>query len=222
MNQFNTLGLKAVIFDMDGLLFESEALYIKGWVAIGPTLGLPITEDAARATIAVAGKDMEAIFQAHYGPAFTLETAIPPLRQWLTDHITEYGLIIRPGARELLELLHTKGIPFAIGTSNTKDAADSFLEVTGLTEYFPHIVAGDMVDHIKPAPDIFLKAAAELGFRPEECLVLEDSPIGIKAAHTAGCLPVMVPNLIEPTAEALSLAWRVFSCLNEVSEALFS
>ena len=221
MTTFEKLGLQAVIFDMDGLLFETESLYLDAWPEVGAALGFPITREVAMQTISRQLKDCEAMFQAHYGPEFSIEAARPIMRAWFLAEIEKNGLPLRPWAREMVELVHGKGIPFALGTANRSVVARYYLEVTGLAEYFHTIVTLDMVEHGKPAPDVFLQAAARMGFPPEQCLVLEDSPIGLQAAYAAGCLPVLVPDLLLPDEATIAKAWRVFDNLKQVAEVLF-
>jgi len=215
------LDIKAVIFDMDGLLFDTEQLYLRAWVPVGEAMGLSNAVEVARLTIGIGYEESEEIFQAHYGPAFRMEQALPIMSQWIERYITEHGMPSMPFARELVQLLHGKGFPLAIGSSNLRAVAVAFLEAAGLLQYFTAIVTGDVVEYAKPAPDIFLRAARELGFPPERCLVLDDSPIGILAAHRAGCIPAMIPDLLPPTDETYGQLWRKFSSLEQIPLALF-
>ncbi|MCL2843072.1 MAG: HAD family phosphatase [Oscillospiraceae bacterium] len=221
MTTFEKLGLRAVIFDMDGLLFETEALYLKAWPEVGAAMGFTITQEIAMQTLSRQLKDCEAIFQAHYGPEFSIDAVRPVMQAWFLAEIEKNGLPLRPGAREIVELIHERGIPFALGTANRTDVAQYYLKVTGLAEYFNTIVTLDMVEHAKPAPDVFLQAAERMGVLPAQCLVLEDSPIGLQAAYAAGCLPVLVPDLLTPDEATIAKAWRVFDNLKQVAEVLF-
>ena len=209
------LDIQGVIFDMDGLLFDTEALYIKSWPVVGEHMGLPITEEVARKTISRAGPETEEIFRAHYGSGFTLEKARPIIGKWIADYVAKHGLPVKPGAREIVQFVRDKGLPLALGSSNTKPVIEAFLEEAGLLSYFPIIVGGDMVARVKPAPDIFLRAAHELNLSPTQCLVFEDSLIGVEAAHAAGCVPVMVPDLLQPCAATRARCWRVIPGLED-------
>lgn len=221
MTTFEKLGLQAVIFDMDGLLFETESLYINAWPEAGKAMGLPITKEVAAQSASLGYRESEALFQSHYGPTFSLAAALPIMRELLTTEIEANGIPLRPWAREMVALVHSKGIPFALGTSNLSHVAQSYLEVTGLTDYFRTVVAVDMVEHAKPAPDIFLLAAERMNVSPAQCVVLEDSPVGIQAAYAAGCLPVMVPDWVQPDQATRDQAWGVFDSLAHVAEVLF-
>ena len=216
----NTGEIKAVIFDMDGLLFDTEALYQKAWLAAGERMGIPITAEVAFETVGHANSDSEKIFQAHYGPAFTMEGAKPHVYAWLTEYIEEHGLPMKAGASEAVRCFHKKGFPLGLGSSNQYDVIKTFLELENLLPYFSVIVAADMVEHVKPAPDIFLRAARELGVSPSQCLVFEDSPVGVEAADAAGCVVAMVPDLIEPCAVTRKRCRHVLESLEEAVDLL--
>ena len=208
--------IRAVIFDMDGLLFDTESLYLDAWPHVGIEMGIAITPEVARATIGHGAQAAEQIFQSHYGSAYSLARAIPIMDRWLEKHVAKHGLPLKPGAFELLAQLQEKEIPIALGTSNMKSVADAYLAEAGLDVYFPVRICGDMVEKPKPAPDIFLRCAERLNVLPQHCLVLDDSPTGILAAIRAGCIPAMVPDLIPPPDELRDQIWRVFGSLYDV------
>ena len=215
------MDIQGVIFDMDGLLLDTETLYLMAWPEVGEAMGLTITQEAALETIGTSHEEHERIFQRHYGPAFCMEKAMDILDKWLTDYVAQNGLPIKAGAVELLQLLREKGIPVAIGSSNYKYVVEAYLEATGLGGYFKTWVAGDMVPQKKPEPDIFLRAAQELQAPPARCLVLEDSMVGALAAYRAGCIPGLVPDLITPDDATYGRIWRSFSSLEQLPLALF-
>ncbi|MCL2563261.1 MAG: HAD family phosphatase [Oscillospiraceae bacterium] len=222
MTEFDRLGLKAVIFDMDGLLFDTEAVYLEAWPHAGRALGITIAIKDIKDTVGRPPWDYEDFFRTRYGPAFCMIKALDAIREYVTDKFETYGIPLKPGAREVLEFLHQKGIPTAMGTSNRSNIVAAYLKATEMTHYFNPIVTGDMVNEAKPAPDIYLKAAKDLGLRPEQCLVLEDSPIGAEAACRAGCRTVIVPDLVQPDDVIRSKVWRVFETLGDVQKTLFA
>jgi len=221
MTQFENLGLRGVIFDMDGLLFDTEILYVEAWPHVGEAMGFSVTEEVARRMISRSRRECEAMLLDLYGPDFSLTEAYKIMVQRIRPQLETRGVPLKPGARELLQFLHREKVPVGLGTSNSSEVAKAYLGATGLAAYFDALVAGDMVTHAKPAPDIFLRAAAELGLRSEQCLVLEDSSVGVEAAYRAGCLSALVPDLLAPTEEAIGRAWRVFGSLTEVQGTLF-
>ena len=220
MNQLEKLGLQGIIFDMDGVIFDTEALYLNTWSHIGQEMGFTITIEDARVIIGRPPWECEGLFKARYGADFCMAKALRIMEDKVQTVLEESGMPFKPGARELIELLYQKGIPAAIGSSNISRIVNAYLEAAELTEYFAAVVTGDSVEHVKPAPDIFLKAAADLGLHPEECLVIEDSRVGAEAAYAAGCQIALVPDLQAPTAETRACVWRVFGSLNELTAAL--
>lgn len=218
---WSALGLKAVIFDVDGLLFDTESLYLEAWPHIGEKMGLPITREVAFLTTALAAKESEVIFKEHYGDGFSYDEAKKHMGPWLTDYITQNGMPFKPGAKQLVERLHQQGIPLAVGSSNRKAVVEAYLEAGGILHCFTAVSTVDVAGAAKPAPDIFLCGAKMLGQAPETCLAIDDSPIGILAAYRAGCVPCMVPDLLGPQKETKGQVWRVFDSLLEVEKALF-
>ena len=216
-----TMDIRGVIFDMDGLLFDTESLYLKAWPAVGKMMGLPVTLEVCRKAVGLCNEDHERLFQVHYGPAFTMEKALPLMEAWMREYLDQNRLPVKPGAKELLEKLREKGISTAVGSSNLQYVVEEFLELADFCRYFDTWVTGDMVEEKKPAPDIFLRAAKELGLPPERCLVLEDSPVGAEGAWRAGCITAVVPDQIMPDEETRGRVWRIFSSLEQVPLALF-
>jgi len=207
---------------MDGLIFDTERLYLHAWPHVGTVLGLPITLEDATTTVGRPLWECEPFFQTRYGSDFCMTKALDIMAGHIRTQLETNGMPLKPGVTALLEHLRETNIPTALGTSNITSVVTAYLEAADLTPYFSPIVTADMVESAKPAPDIFQKAAADLGLRPDQCLVLEDSNIGIASAHKAGCLPVMVPDLLAPTAETLTQVWGVFDHLGAVTETLFS
>ena len=215
------LDIRGVIFDMDGLLLDTEAMYLKAWPPVGEMMQLPIDEALAYATIGHGPKETEEVFQAQLGEAFTLERARPFIEQWITDHVAAHSLPVKPGVRELTDLLRARSIPMAVGSSNLQSNVQAFLAEANLLPYFDTIVTADLVERAKPAPDIFLQAAKNLGLSPAQCLVFEDSPTGVEAAHAAGCITVMVPDLIKPCDVTKERCFRIISSLEEAPALFF-
>lgn len=220
-DQIANPDIRGVIFDMDGLLLDTEAMYLKAWPPVGEMMGLSITEALAYDTIGLGAKETEEVFQAQLGAAFTLKRARPLIGQWIIDYVAQNGLAVKPGVWELIELLRRRSIPLGVGSSNTQRNVQAFLEEAKLLSYFDTIITADLVERAKPAPDIFLQAAKNLGLHPAQCIVFEDSPTGVEAAHAAGCVPVMVPDLLQPCEVTKARCFRIISSLEEAPALFF-
>ena len=216
--------LEAVIFDMDGVLFDTERMSCECCFEAAKQLGLTLAEEAVYGG---CGRN-EASLRRHI-----METEEPwypngtfPYEKYrerfmaLFQESLERELPIKKGVRELLEYLKEKQIKTAIASSTKGPLVRKHLERTGLSGYFQEIVSGDMVEKSKPEPDIFLEACRRLGTRPENCYVIEDSHNGIRAAYAAGMHPIMVPDLMEVTEEMKSLAEEILGSLCAVQEFL--
>ncbi len=212
--------VNAVIFDMDGILLDSEVLYIECWHEIAEEKHIEdldsILSDCAGVTIQAA----EQVFIRKYGP----DVPYWEYRRAVMERYDEKYKIkkfpLKPGAQEILDWLRERRVPMALATSTAGELAMMELDDFGFTPYFGAIITGDMCSRSKPAPDIFLTAAEGIGADPGHTLVLEDSFDGIRAAHNAGMIPVMVPDARQPSDEIRSLARHVFRDLFEVMDWL--
>ena len=212
--------LSAVLFDMDGLMFDTEALNLRAWAAAGEGHGYAITPEVMHDQIGLSLPKTRSMMQERFGPAFDFDLVRGDRIRWTECWIEEHGLPEKPGLRRLLAWLIERRIPRAMATSSDRGIVGFYLKHTDVGECFDLILTGDRVERGKPAPDIFLKAALELGADPAGCVVLEDSYNGIRAAHAAGMMPVMVPDLLSPTPEIAALTYRVVGSLNDVIPVL--
>jgi HAD superfamily hydrolase (TIGR01509 family) len=206
----------AVIFDMDGLMLDTERLAPRAWVDAAAAMGVEFDLALTQPMIGRNFRDCQAIIARHYGEAFPTAEL---MRAWHVayDAIVEReGILVKPGLLALLDWLDTEGIPKGVATSTRRDRAQAKLELTGLLPRFTALVGGDEVTHGKPAPDIFLAAAARLDEAAAHCLVLEDSEPGVRAALAAGMTPIMVPDLHLPSADLLALSPLVLESLADV------
>jgi len=213
---------KLVIFDMDGLLLDTERLIAEHWDRFAQREGLD-REQVRAACMASIGINVEAVRQVvreHFGPDFPYETYRQKVQESIAADLKDRSMPVKKGAFELLEYLKRIGMPAVVASSSPKSVVEKELGETGLLPYFTEVFGGDDAARSKPAPDLFLKAATSMGTAPENCLVLEDSYNGIRAAHAAGMMSVMVPDLLPPTAEMAELYTAEASDLGEAAELL--
>ena len=205
----------AVIFDMDGLLFDSERLYAQAIVTAAAEVGCPMSHDIFLQLVGRSREVNHAFLLGHYGPDYPLQALIATWGRHFRE-LAAAGLPLKPGAIELLDLLDDLSLPRAIATSSTHATVQANLLVHSLTDRFHGVVAHGDYATGKPAPDPFLKAAERLGVAPALCLALEDSHNGVRSASAAGMMAVMVPDLIPPTDEIQGLCTHVVADLHHV------
>jgi HAD superfamily hydrolase (TIGR01509 family) len=201
-------ALRAVIFDMDGLMFDTEALNMKAWKAAGKLHGYEMSDELIHSHIGANVETTKRLMLEHFGDGFDFDA----VRGDRIDHafrfIEENGTPLKPGLRDLLAFLERKGVKTAVASSSEERFVRFYLKHARLGHEFDVLVCGDMVKKSKPEPDIFLAALSRLGAAAGEALVLEDSYNGIRAAHRAGIRSIMVPDLLPPTPEMESLFYR--------------
>jgi HAD superfamily hydrolase (TIGR01509 family) len=200
--------LKAVIFDMDGLMFDTEALNMKGWKAAGKLRGYEMSDELIHSHIGANVETTKRLMREHFGGDFDFETVRGDRIGYVFRFIEENGTPLKPGLRDLLAFLDRKGLKTAIASSSEERFVRFYLEHAGLEHEFDVLVCGDRVKKSKPEPDIFLLALSELKVTAGEALVLEDSYNGIRAAHRAGIRSIMVPDLLPSTPEMEKLFFR--------------
>src|ERR1700681_4661938 len=209
----------AVVFDMDGLLFDSEALYQEAIFLAAAEGGHEVAPDFFNRTVGLPWVQCRAVLLSHFGEAFPVDEF---QANWLRHFwvIAETGLALKPGALELLDTLDRLRLPRAIATSSSHPTVERHLSAHNLMERFDVIIGHGDYECGKPAPDPFLKAAERLGVDPCRCLALEDSHNGIRSASSAGMMPIMVPDLLEPTDEIRELCAFVVRDLHEVGRLI--
>jgi HAD superfamily hydrolase (TIGR01509 family) len=212
--------IAAVIFDMDGLMFDTERLILWAWQKAMADCGFSAPEELYLKSVGLTDEATNAILVEALGPEFPLEAVRERERQYLRGYVEEHGAPIKPGLLELLDFLDELGLPKAIGSSSQRRTVERMVASAGLQGRFVALAGGDEVTYGKPAPDIYLLAARRLGVSPAGCLVLEDSEPGVQAARAAGMTPILVPDLKPPSAEGAALARWVLPSLHEVKEIL--
>lgn len=208
--------IKAVIFDMDGLLLDTEKLLVRFWVQAANEFGYPMTREQALSLRSLHKSYAIPYLKGLFGEDFDYAAVRARRMELMRGHLSENPLELKVGAKELLSYLNENKISAAVCTATDFERAREYLSRVGIFEFFDRIVCAAMVEHGKPAPDIYLYAAEQLGLSSGECLALEDSPNGVKSAAGAGCVTVMVPDLTEPDEELLSLICSRADELGEV------
>lgn len=208
-----------VIFDMDGVIFDSERAYIAAYKKLAPKYGLNDFEVIHRACMDSIGANRQKtkeIFFAYVGHEFDYLA----YREDVQAELNKNDYVIKPGVYEIFDWLRESGAKIALASSTREVSVRESLGKAELVQYFDQIVCGDMVSHSKPHPEIFLKAAEKLQVAPETCYVIEDSFNGIRAAYAAGMHSIMVPDILQPDEEIRGLAEVVLPSLFEVKEYL--
>ncbi len=209
----------AVLFDMDGLMFDTETIWRASW---GPTLialNLPLDARVPEAVRGTTAGEFAAAVRRVLGPDVDIDQ-IWDVWQTIANTVFKHGVAKKPGLDEIVDFLKERDVPIAVASSSTVDQIRLNLENTGLLDRFDAMVSGLEVAHAKPEPDVFLRAAEILGADPARTLVLEDSYNGVRAGHAGGFITIMVPDLSEPTDEMRELADRICPSLLEVRDLL--
>ncbi|WP_298733892.1 HAD family phosphatase [uncultured Subdoligranulum sp.] len=215
--------IKGVIFDMDGLMFDTERLWDTFWDPACEALGVPMPED--RAAFYASGRGLAGQYLVEhvqkYFPQVNPQRMLDKVWQIGNERFAQ-GVPCKPGLKELLALLEERGTPRIVASSSPRNMIEQNLQTTGTARYFHDIVCGADVQHSKPAPDIFLEAARRLGLDSHDCLVLEDSFNGVRAGHAAGAVTLMVPDLAQPDEEIRQLYNVCCHDLYEVRDLLLA
>ncbi|MBM3649992.1 MAG: HAD family phosphatase [Alphaproteobacteria bacterium] len=205
--------VEAALFDMDGLLLDTEAIYIQAMQASARSVGRDMPLALCHAMIGVPGPDCNLMIERHYGEGFS----IAEYRQHFSGHLRrlfEPGIPLKPGVVELLDFLADRGLPVAVATSAGRTSAEHHLGKADLLGRFNAVATRDDVERAKPHPDVYLEAARRLGIAPERCLAFEDSNIGLVAAHAAGTMAFIVPDILAPSEEARTKSLQVLPDLH--------
>lgn len=207
--------ITAVVFDMDGILFDTERLCRDCWIALSKEFEIPNMEEVYALCIGVNVQATRQIVYDNYGKDFPFEEYDRRASAMYNEYIAEHGVPVKEGVRETLEALANAGAKIAVASSTRREKVLRLLASAGIDRYFTAVVGGDTVKHSKPDPEIFLTACKALSVAPEEAIAVEDSHNGIRAVHAAGMLAVMVPDLLPVTEEMRKLSAYVAADMND-------
>ena len=207
--------IRALVFDMDGTLHDTEAVYLDALKHAVQAVGFSISDTFAHSLIGIPGLEGDAMIRDHLGSSFPFERFDRHYEDRVRSVLDE-AIPVKAGAAELLEALSALGLKLAVATSARRESAERHLRRSTLLEHIPVLVTRDDVERGKPYPDVFVRAAEFLGVPTASCLAVEDSFNGVRAAHAAGMMTVMVPDLVQPTDEIRAMCMRVAFDLPEV------
>lgn len=211
---------KTIIFDMDGVLFDTELICMKAWVAVAEKNGLPGMEEIFPKCIGGNADYSRRIVLEAYGEDFDYAYFRQQASDEFWNYINKDGLPVKPGAEEILRWLRENGWVIGLASSTKKSSVLSHLEQAGLLDFFAAVVTGDMVEHSKPDPEIYLLACRELSAEPSRTYAVEDSPNGVRSACGAGLRTLMVPDMIPADEEMRRLSEGIFDDLYGVRDFL--
>lgn len=212
--------VEAIVFDMDGVLFDTQKIFVRSWFKTAKKLGIKDIDKPAYVCIGQNRADTNAYLKSFYGEDFDTDEFQRVKVEFFKQELRDNGVPVMKGAGEILEYLKSSPYKVALASSSRKEQVLENLRETGLESFFDLIVTGDMVAHSKPSPDIYLKACELLGVSPQNAIAVEDSYNGLRAAHTAGMLPVMIPDMQPVTEEIKPILYKVFDSLIDMRDYL--
>lgn len=212
--------IKGVIFDMDGVLIDSEKIYLRFWREACAAFGFSLSEEQGLSLRSNSPETAVPKFKEWFGEGADYMQIRERRRKIMANYIDLHGVKLKDGAAELIEYLKNQKIKIALATASPIKRAEYYLTPHGLFDKFDAVTDGTMVRHSKPSPEIYIRSANALKLPPSECIAVEDSPIGIHSAHDAGCITVMIPDLTPPEDKLMPLIDYVFDSLAEIKNLI--
>lgn len=209
---------KGAIFDHDGLMFDTEKIWQSNWQKEAAHMGITLPEEFKHEICGTSGERMNAVVCKYYhlqDGSELIQRVIENVRNDEMIHLDE-----KPGLRKILELFKEHGVKMAVASSSPVSMLEKNLNNDGIRNYFSAVVSGQQVAHGKPAPDVFLLAADQIGIDPKDCYVFEDAFNGVHAGHNAGCTTIMIPDMSQPDEEIRSIADGIYPTLGDAADAI--
>ncbi len=214
------MEIKAVIFDMDGVIIDTEPLLAKYWCQAAREFGFPMEYKHALNLRSLSEKYASPYLKKTFGEDFDYRTVRARRKELMNEDIEKNGIVKKKGIDEILDFLDSTNLIKAVATATDLERAGKYFKLIGLYDRFDTICCGSMVKNGKPDPDIYLLAAEKIGVPPQSCIAVEDSPNGIKSAYSAGMYPIMIPDLTQPDEELYKLLFAKCVSILEIKNIL--
>lgn len=212
--------IKAVIFDMDGTLIDTEKYYREFWPKALADFGYHMTDEQVLSIRSLGRPFAPQRFKEWYGQDFDYYRVRDRRQEMMNEFFAKNGIHLKPGAVEILEILKERGIMSAVATASDMTRTEKYLDETGIKKYFTKLISATMVKEGKPSPYIYQYACEQLGLDPSECIAVEDAPNGIISAYKAGCRVIMVPDQTGPDDEVSPYLWACADTLDKIADYL--
>lgn len=206
--------IKGAVFDMDGLMIDTEKLYLRYWKEAAADFGYKMEDKHVYAIRSLARKFSIPMLKSFLGEDFPTEDVRKRRTELINAHIEANGIDVKTGLFEMFDFLKSNGVKIAVATATPRDRTLMYLEKINVLGYIDAVICGDMVTTGKPDPEIYLTAAEQLGLLPCECAAFEDSPNGIKSAYSAGCHAIMIPDMTQPDEELRPMLSGIYDNLS--------
>ena len=214
------MEFNAVVFDMDGVMFDTESVCMKAWDAVGEEMGIGKAGYMVYKTLGMTAESAIEILQSEFGKDFDARLFKQKGREFSYRYFDEFGVPEKPFLHEALEYLKSKGYKLAVASSTSSDSVFHHLNEKNITHIFDKVICGNMIKNSKPAPDIYLKACEELGENPANCIAIEDSKNGILSANRANMSVIMIPDLWQGDSDTDKLLFAKLKSLGEINSLL--
>lgn len=212
--------MNAVIFDMDGVLIDTEKHLIACWMQASKLHGFEMKREDAFLLRSLTGKMAEPLLKELYGPEFDYWTVRETRKKLMEERLKTYGIEAKKGVKEALGYLKENHFKIAIATATESERAKRYLEEVGILSYFDYVISANMVSIGKPMPDIYLYACEKIGEKPEDCYAVEDSPNGVLSAYRAGMKVIMVPDLTDADENLEKMLYQKIKSLDELYKVI--